>query len=119
MSYHNELGKLGEHLAAAYLKKQGYTILESNYYFNRAEIDLIAVDGNTLVIVEVKTRNSNFFGNPQDFINQNKIGLLVKAADHYMQSKGLTKEVRFDVIAIIKNQNQQSLEHFKDAFYHF
>ncbi len=119
MSYHNELGKLGEHLAIAYLKKQGYTVLKHNYYYQKAEIDIIATFKNTLVIVEVKTRNSSFFGNPQDFVTSNKIKLLVKATQQFMQENALTLEVRFDIIAIIKNNNQEELTHIQDAFYFF
>jgi putative endonuclease len=103
----------------AYLTKLGYTVLEHNFYYQKAEIDIIATHNNTLVIVEVKTRNSNFFGNPQDFVSANKIALLVKAADYYIQSNSLDLEVRFDIIAIIKNNTEQQLEHYKDAFYHF
>ncbi|MEP2937602.1 MAG: YraN family protein [Gilvibacter sp.] len=119
MSYHNDLGKLGEHLALAYLEKLGYKILAHNFYYQKAEIDIIAVHEGTLIIVEVKTRNSNFFGNPQEFVNANKIALMVKAADYYIQANSLEMEVRFDIIAIIKNKAEQHLEHYKDAFYYF
>lgn len=119
MSYHNELGKLGEHLALAYLEKQGYNILEHNFYYRKAEIDIIATHKGKLIIVEVKTRNSNFFGNPQEFVTANKIALMVKAADYYIQTNSLEMEVRFDIIAIIKNKTEQHLEHYKDAFYYF
>lgn len=120
MAYHNELGKKGEQLAAAFLEREGYQILCTNYYFDKAEIDIIAQKTkNTLVFVEVKTRNSNFFGDPQDFVKPSKIKLLVKAANEYVISNNLDVEVRFDVIAIIKNKEQETIEHFKDAFYYF
>ncbi len=119
MSYHNELGKLGEHLAIAYLKQQGYTILKHNFYHNKAEIDIIAQYNNTLIIVEVKTRNSSFFGNPQDFVTPQKIKHLVGAAQQFMVQNALELEVRFDIIAIIKNKQEESLTHLTDAFYFF
>ncbi len=119
MSYHNELGKLGELIALAYLKKLGYIILEHNFYYQKAEIDIIASHKDMLIIVEVKTRNSNFFGNPQEFVSPNKIGLMVKAADYYIRENAIELEARFDIIAIIKNKTEQHLEHYKDAFYHF
>ena len=120
MAQHNELGKIGEQLAAAYLSKKGYAILERNYFFDKAEIDIIAQkDSDTLVIVEVKTRNSNYFGDPQDFVKPAKIKLLVKAANEYVISNDLDLEVRFDIIAIIKNNKEEKLEHYRDAFYHF
>ena len=120
MAYHNELGKIGEQLAADYLSRNGYEILVRNYYFDKAEIDIIAQkDPKTLVIVEVKTRNSDYFGDPQDFVKPSKIKLLVKAANEYVISNDLDVEVRFDIIAIIKNKSIEKIEHFKDAFYHF
>ena len=120
MAYHNELGNQGEKLAADYLVKNGYDIIEQNFYFDKAEIDIIAQKNkNTLVIVEVKTRNSDFFGDPQEFVTPSKIKLLVKAANEYIISNDLDVEVRFDIIAVIKNKTQEKIEHFENAFYHF
>lgn len=120
MAHHNELGKLGEKLAAVYLLKNGYEILAQNYYFDKAEIDIIAKKGeDTLVVVEVKTRNSDFFGDPQEFVTPSKIKLLVKAANEYIISNDLDMEVRFDIIALIKNKTIEKIEHFENAFYHF
>ena len=99
MAYHNELGKLGEQLATDYLSRNGYTILERNYFYERAEIDIIAQkDPETIVVIEVKTRNSDYFGDPQDFVKPAKIKLLVKAANEYVISNNLDVEVRFDII---------------------
>ena len=81
MASHNELGKLGEELAIDYLKKDGYSILNTNWTFQKAEIDIIAQKENILAIVEVKTRSSLEFGLPQDFVTPKKIQLLVKAVD--------------------------------------
>ena len=120
MAHHNELGKTGEQLAADYLLKKGYRILERNYYYDKAEIDIIAQkEPGVLAIIEVKTRSSNYFGDPQDFINSSKIKLLVKAANEYVISNNLNEEIRFDIIAIIKNKTTQKIQHFEDAFYHF
>ncbi len=120
MGSHNELGKIGEEIAAQYLLKKGYKILRRNFFFDKAEIDIIAQkEEDTVVIVEVKTRNSDFFGDPQSFVTSGKIKNLVKAANEYIVSNDLDVEVRFDVIAILKNQKTESLEHFENAFYHF
>ena len=120
MAYHNELGKIGDKLAAEYLINKGYEILAQNFYFDKAEIDIIAKkDNNTLVVVEVKTRNSDFFGDPQNFVTPSKIKLLVKAANEYVISNDLGMEVRFDIIAVIKNKTIEKMEHFENAFYHF
>lgn len=118
MAYHNDLGELGEQLAADYLARNDYEVLERNYYYDKAEIDIIAQrEPGLLVVVEVKTRNSNFFGDPQDFVKRSKIKLLVKAANEYVISNDLDVEVRFDIIAVLKNQNEERIEHFEDAFY--
>lgn len=119
MAQHNELGKKGEQLAVNYLSKNGYEIIERNYRFDKAEVDVIAKKENTLAIVEVKTRSSTDFGNPQDFVKPKQIQRLVKAVDEYITVNGLDVEVRFDIVAIIKNGKGYDIEHLKDAFYHF
>ena len=119
MAVHNELGKVGEEIACTHLISEGYKILERNYRFQKAEIDIIAQLNNEIVIVEVKTRNSDFFGDPQEFITPKKIKLLVKAANEYVISNNISLESRFDVIAVLKNKKHQKVTHFKNAFYHF
>lgn len=119
MATHNELGEKGEQLAVEFLQKEGYTILEKNWRFKKAEVDIIAQKKDMLVSVEVKTRTSNYFGNPQDFVNQKKIQLLVEAINEYVISKDLDVEVRFDIIAIIQNKSTTQIEHLEDAFLHF
>ena len=119
MAEHNELGKLGEELSVEFLRKEGYEILETNWTFQKAEIDIIAQKENILAVVEVKTRSSLEFGLPQDFVKPKKIQLLVKAINEYVVSKNLDVEVRFDIIAIHKENKSFAIEHLKDAFYHF
>ncbi len=119
MADHNELGKLGEELAVEFLQKNGYTILETNWTFQKAEIDIIAQKENILAIVEVKTRSSLDFGLPQDFVKPKKIQLLVKAVNEYVFSKDLDIDVRFDIIAIHKEGKSFAIEHLINAFYHF
>lgn len=119
MAEHNELGKLGEDLAVEYLKKNGYTILNTNWAFQKAEIDIIAKKENILAIIEVKTRSSIDFGLPQDFVKPKKIQLLVKAVNAYVTERDLEIDVRFDIIAIHKEGKTFAIEHLIDAFYHF
>ena len=119
MAEHNELGKLGEELAVDFLQKNGYDILETNWVFQKAEIDIIAQKENILAIVEVKTRSTIDFGLPQDFVKPKKIKLLVKAVNEYVISNDLDVEVRFDIIAIHKEGKNYKIEHIDDAFYHF
>ncbi|HEU0136473.1 MAG TPA: YraN family protein [Flavobacterium sp.] len=119
MASHNDLGKHGESLAVEFLQNEGYEILETNWTFDKAEIDIIAQKENVLAIVEVKTRSSLDFGLPQEFVKPNKIKLLVKAVNEYVISNELECEVRFDIIAIHSEQNKVTIEHLPDAFFHF
>ena len=119
MAEHNELGKFGEELAVDFLQKNGYDILETNWTFQKAEIDIIAQKENIVAVVEVKTRSSMDFGLPQDFVKPKKIQLLVKAANEYIVSNDLDAEVRFDIMAIYKEDKTYKIEHIEDAFYHF
>ena len=119
MADHNELGKKGEQLAINHLLEQGYIVLEKNWRFQKAEVDIIAQKENTIVAVEVKTRTSDYFGNPQDFVNPKKIKLLVIAMNEYVISKDLDVEIRFDIIGIILSNKGIKLEHIKDAFLYF
>tara|TARA_B100000768_G_scaffold73170_1_gene70123 strand:+ start:1130 stop:1510 length:381 start_codon:yes stop_codon:yes gene_type:complete len=119
MAEHYELGKKGEQLAIDYLIKQGYKIVERNWRFQKAEIDIIARKEETLISVEVKTRSTNNFGNPQDFVNPKKIKLMVLAMNEYVLKKDLDVEVRFDIMAITKNKRSFDIEHLEDAFLYF
>ena len=119
MAKHNELGSFGEELAIDFLLQKGYEILETNWRFQKAEVDIIAQKQDVLAAVEVKTRSTNEFGDPQDFVNQKKIRLLKKAVDEYVNRHDLDVEVRFDIVAITTNEKQLEIEHLKDAFYYF
>ena len=119
MAEHNELGKLGEELAVEFLRKERYRILETNWMFQKAEIDILAQKENILAVVEVKTRSSLDFGLPQDFVKPKKIQLLVKAVDAFVSERDLDIQVRFDIIAVHKEDKSFVIEHLIDAFYHF
>lgn len=116
MAEHNELGKKGEELAVEYLVKNKYKILAKNYQFKKAEIDIIAQKDDILVVVEVKTRSSTYFGNPEEFVNDKKIKLLVSATDNFITENDLDVNVRFDIISVIKNKNDFKINHLEDAF---
>lgn len=119
MAQHNELGTKGEELAVDFLIKNGYDILDRNYRFDKAEVDIIAQKDTILAIIEVKTRSTIDFGNPQDFVKPKQIQRLVKAVDEYVIINELDVEVRFDIIAIIKEGKGFKIEHLENAFYHF
>ena len=119
MAEHNDLGKFGEELAVTFLEENGYDILEVNWFFDKAEIDIIAQKGTVLAVVEVKTRSSLEFGLPQEFVKPKKIQLLVKAINEYVSQKDLDLDVRFDIIGIHKENKEFVIDHIEDAFYHF
>ncbi|MFP9097605.1 YraN family protein [Flavobacterium sp. RHBU_24] len=119
MAEHNELGKEGEKAAVDYLQKQGYTILRTNYVYQKAEIDVIALQGNVLAVVEVKTRSTLEYGLPQDFVKPKKIKLLVMAINRFIEEEGLDVDARFDIIAVHKKGSDFDIEHLKDAFFIF
>ena len=119
MSLSYDFGREGEKIAAEYLQKKGYTIVERNFRFRKAEIDLIAQRGDTLVVVEVKSRTSPYFGTPESFVSSQKIKRLVMAADHYVTIHQLTVTVRFDIISIIGQNQVKEIQHIEDAFYFF
>lgn len=119
MAAHNDLGILGEQMARDFLLNKGFVIRELNWRYKKAEIDIIAQKEKILAIIEVKTRSTRFFGDPEDFIKGQKINLLVRAANQYVSEKNLDVEVRFDVIGIVINEDETTLKHLEDAFFHF
>ena len=112
------VGKKGEALAAGYLRKLGYKVLDTNKHFSRfCEADIIALDGKTLVFVEVKMRSSLSMGYPREAVNnykQNKIRLV---AMQYLKLHSIINvPVRFDVIEIVGDEHNYTIEHFVNAF---
>ncbi len=118
MTDKQEIGRRGEELAIRFLEEEQYEILETNWRFSRAEIDIIARKNEVLVFVEVKTRSSDTFGNPELAVTRHKEKQIADAAAAYMRSINHEWEIRFDIIAlIIHNEQEYQLEHFPDAFF--
>ncbi|MFQ3575949.1 MAG: YraN family protein [Cytophagales bacterium] len=107
-----EIGKRGEQLAKDFLIHNGYVVLEQNYRFKKGEVDLIVMKDNWIVFVEVKLRKNNHFGNPEEFVSNNKIRLVHDCATHYLNEHNLKMNLRFDIVSITENV----IEHFEDAF---
>ena len=116
MARHNELGRLGEQIAAEYLIKKGYTIRDSNWRWQRYEIDIVCEHNGRIVIVEVKTRTSGFI-EPADAITRHKMLYLVKAANVYVKLYNLRHEIQFDVVTIVGREPDFKINHIEDAFY--
>jgi len=116
MSKAFELGRRGEELAVEHLKSIGYEILAVNWFSQHLEIDIIARDGDELVIVEVKARGSASYEHPSEAVSNRKIRFLVNAAEAYILENDLNCDTRFDVISILFLGRKVELEHFVNAF---
>ena len=117
MAEHNELGDSGEKLALSFLKEKSYEILATNWRFGADEIDIIARHNNFLVIVEVKTRSSNYYGEPEVFVTKQKQKFLIRATQNYINQHDINEECRFDIIAIVSKNGKNTIHHIEDAFY--
>ena len=116
MAAHNELGKWGEDLAAAYLAKKGYEILERDWMSGHHDLDFIARDEDTLVIIEVKTRRNRLFGDPEEAIDYKKRMSLQSAINHYVKSHRTGRDIRFDIISIVGTiGSTPEIDHIKDV----
>jgi putative endonuclease len=118
MGQNKILGAFGEDLASKYLEDNGYKVLERNFSCRAGEIDIIALDVDTVVFIEVKTRTSERFGMPSEAVSPTKQKKLVKTALYYMQCRKLFDYMcRFDVIEIIVDEeNNRHINLIRDAF---
>jgi putative endonuclease len=116
MSQNQESGNWGEERAATFLAQQGFQILHRNWRALHLEIDLVAMHGSVLVIVEVKTRGTDAFGEPETFVNRTKQKNLIRAANLYLEQNRMDCEVRFDVVGIVRQREDMKIKHIADAF---
>lgn len=119
MAEHNELGKWGEDEAALYLESEGYVVIERDWKIGKRDLDILAVspDGETLVVVEVKTRSGDEYQQPEEAVDGRKMRNLAIAANAYVKEHLVDKELRFDIISVVGVAHQvKRLEHLKDAF---
>lgn len=117
MSRHLAVGRQGEDLAAEYLAKQGYRLVERNVRTRYGEIDIILLDGEVVVFVEVKARSSEAFGPPSDAVGPEKMRRLSRAAQSFLAQKAWEDRLaRFDVVSINFDGPNSRLEHIADAF---
>ena len=111
-----EFGKLGEQMVAKLLTDKGYVILEHNYRRGHLEIDLIALDGDELVIVEVKSRAYDTILQPEEAVDHKKRLNLIRLANEYVRTHGRKENVRFDIVSIVSNANGTEIKHLKNAY---
>ncbi|MBI3813365.1 MAG: YraN family protein [Nitrospinae bacterium] len=113
-----QTGKIGEDMATDFLKKSGYRIIERNYRCNMGEIDIIAVDKDVLTFVEVRTKNSSSFCQPQQTVTSPKQKKLQKLALYFLAHKKVKNmDCRFDVVAIDLSKDRNGIELIKNAFW--
>lgn len=118
MATHNDLGIQGEQIAKDYLMQNDYEILDENWTHLKSEIDIIAYQHQKIIFIEVKTRSSTAFGQPEDFVSKAKQKQMELASAEYIELMNHQGEIRFDIIAILFNpQNKYTLKHIEDAFW--
>lgn len=117
MAAHNELGKWGEQQAVDYLERKGYRIVARDWKDGHRDLDLVAMDGDTLVIVEVKTRRNNVFGEPEEAVDWRKIRSLSIAASRFVRLYRINSDIRFDIVSITGDDTGHfNVNHIVDAF---
>lgn len=117
MTTTKQIGDRGESIAKDYLENQGYFILETNYRYQKSEVDIIALKENVLAFVEVKTRKQNTLTSPESSVDNKKQKLLISAAQAYVEQNDLDIESRFDIISVTYTEKESEVEHIREAFY--
>lgn len=113
-----QIGDEAENIAAAYLESKDFLILDRNYFFEKAEIDIVAFDRTQIIFVEVKSRSNTYFGRPEEYVTPSKEKNIKKAAEAWIYERKMdTALVRFDIISIVQEKNSApDITHFEDAF---
>ncbi|MCL4136119.1 UNVERIFIED_CONTAM: hypothetical protein GTU68_021617 [Idotea baltica] len=99
------------------LEQKGYSILVRNWRYKNDEIDIVAQIAGILIFVEVKTRSTSVFGSPEEAVGLAKQKKLVRAANFYIDEHDFIGEIRFDIVAIVLNDQEKDILHFEDAFF--
>ncbi len=117
MARHNRTGTYGENVAAAYLEDNGFVVIERNWHDGaRHEIDIVAVKDNEMHIVEVKTRSSAEWQEPQDAVDDKKRMHIVRAANAYLKSHDVLQVVHFDILTVVGTDGDCETKLIEDAF---
>jgi putative endonuclease len=117
LNHSRELGKRGETIASEYLANAGYKIRHRNWHFGHKELDIVATFNSVLIIVEVKTRWTDYWEEPKESVRRKKQKFIIEAAEAYIQTFNLNMDVQFDIISIVLKGEKHELEHIQDAFH--
>jgi putative endonuclease len=111
-------GRYGEAVAEAYLREHGFRILARNLHLRHAEIDLLALEGSTLCVVEVRLRSSDRFGTPEESVDRRKRSRLTRAARLLLSRRDLPRfaHVRFDLVSVRRTRDGPVVDLLRDAF---
>ena len=112
------IGSEGEKKAILFLKKQGFRILKTNYMSKVGEIDIIATRTDLIAFIEVKTRQTDEYGHPEEAVNRKKMRRIIRAAKYYLIENNLYDkiDVRFDVLSLQRKKSSFEIEYFENAF---
>jgi putative endonuclease len=118
MATHNNLGKWGEQQAAEYLQRKGYRICHRNWRMGHRDLDITALtpDGDTMVVVEVKTRSHTDYASPEESVDWRKMRNLAIAANAYVRRYQLACDIRFDIITVVGDGSASEIDHIVNAF---
>lgn len=119
MAEHNLLGIKGEDMAVEYLKENGHRIIQRNWRFSGYEIDIISEHQEYIVFVEVKTRSTSNWGDPEESIGIQRMRRMINGASNYLKLNSIDKPARFDILAIVMCNEEKKIEHIEDAFMAF
>lgn len=112
----HETGKAGEDIAVEFLESEGYTILERNYHFEKAEVDIVAYDSQRFIFVEVKTRNGHSFEESEERLSPEQFKRVMKAGQAWLYERKMEgAPVRFDLITVQLKDQQPQVRHYKNA----
>lgn len=111
-----DIGNQGEDLAVKFLVEKGYKIIKRNWHFGKLEIDIIAMDKDTLVFVEVKTRSSGYIVEPELTLTLKQQHFLIRAANAFIDMNAYDTDARFDLISIVLYPEGYELNHIDEAF---
>lgn len=116
MAEHNDFGKIGEEKAYRFLLKKKYKVRARNWQYKKSELDIVAEKNDKLIVIEVKTRSSEFFESPKEAVTLKKQRQIILGANAYIEEFNIDMECQFDVVSVVILDGKVDIEHIQDAF---